>query len=264
MPSENKHKNDHIDHKTAFDYTEAFSGYTFEATGNGQEYKGRPIIGRDSRISGGVYYGTYQGEAIVIDPEKYPDIYDKWYKEAKQLATDKGSIDRNYILYSVFRTVKMEMPYSMNGVDDVLSSIAKDKGDSKFQDGTKVELSIFMNGHVGVCRHQALAAGVLLERFVDEGYLKGKVSVDRNESWDANGEPEGGHAWVRYTTSADEVYILDVAQDYAGTLEDSKDNAHWNYLRPEEKQQIVAPKMGKTAMAWDFLKRKAGLSVGMA
>ena len=43
----------------------------------GDTFKDRHLIGRDTPIKGGVYYGVYGGEAIVVDPDKYPEEYDQ-------------------------------------------------------------------------------------------------------------------------------------------------------------------------------------------
>jgi hypothetical protein len=213
----------------------------------GGKFGGRRLIARDSKISGGVYYGTYGGEAIVVDPTKYPKYYDKWYKTAVAAATEKGKVQRNRVLGATFSTVSQEMPYSQAGVDRVLARIAKRGSQGTFEDGTKVELSAFMHDHVGVCRHQALVVGALLERFVDDGHIRGSVSVDRNIMWQPTGDI-GGHAWVRYTTNGGTPYILDVAQGYFGTLADSPQKAQWNYLRPEEQQMRTAIEAGRLAM----------------
>ena len=84
---------------------------------------------------------------------------------------------------------------------------------------------------MGVCRHQALLCGYLLEKLIKDERISGKVSVDRNFV-----EGLGGHAWARYTTDRGKVYILDVAQNYKGCLGDmTKKQSRWFYERPEDK-----------------------------
>lgn len=244
--------NEHIE--ANWDYTD----FMVEEN-EGHMFKGRPSIERDSQIDGGVYHGTYGGEAIVVDTEKYPNEYNKWLDIAKEKASVNGEIKKNHILKSTFDTVLEEMPYSKNGVDNLLSNIAAGRGESKFKDGTKVSLDYFMREHAGVCRHQALVVGTLLEMFKKEGYISGEVSVDRNTNWNPVTDEKGGHAWCRYTNSGGDIFILDVAQKYAGTLEDSKTEAQWNYLRPEEqedkRQEVIPKKIGGNAMK-NFFKNK--------
>lgn len=212
----------------------------------GDTYGGRRLIGRDEDVRGGVYYGTYSGEAIVVDPEKYPDEYDRYYNIAVDKATIDGKVERSKVLKAVFDTVTSEMEYSQSGVDGILQDVADRDGTPSFDDGKKLELSLFMEAGVGVCRHQALACAALLERFKDEGYIRGAISVDRNERVGVPGQEDGGHAWVRYTSKDGLVQILDVARGYYGLLKNADPNEHWEYMRPQEKQTVSA--MGRIGL----------------
>jgi hypothetical protein len=131
----------------------------------------------------------------------------------------------------------------------------------------EIELGAFMRAGVGVCRHQALVCAAVLEDFKDAGYLDGHISVDRNERWNPDDEKDkGGHAWVRYTTPKGTPYILDVAQNYFGTLEDSTEAARWNYLRPEEEFEryiMLQRKLGRAGVK-GFMNRMRWLVKGRA
>jgi hypothetical protein len=207
---------------------------------HGDMYLDRPLITRDSPINGGVYYGTYGGEAIVVDPENYPEQYDRYYKKATELASVDGRISRPDILNAVFDTVASEMTYSQDGVDDMLAAIATQRGLTDYPDGAKIELGAFMQKGVGVCRHQALVCAVMLEKFKKDGLIRGEISVDRNMQWNPRRAKHDGHAWARYTAQSGNVIILDVAQEYFGRLEDTRDKDYWNYLRPNEQEIIRA------------------------
>lgn len=93
---------------------------------------------------------------------------------------------------------------------------------------------------MGVCRHQALFAGVLLEKLADSGILSGVVSVERNmNKRDTNDDKYDGHSWVRYTNSSGRVFILDVAQQQIAALSDlmaarRRNEQVWDYARPED------------------------------
>ncbi len=215
----------------------------------GDTYQGRHIIGRDSALNGGVYTGTYGGEAIVVDTEKYPDEFEELLSDVRSRIVDKsGREQRGKVLGAVFDVVSEKMRYSQEGVEKILGEIAENQGRSDFRDGTKIPLNEFILEGVGVCRHQALAAGVLLERLKDDGLIRGQVSVDRSQRWSPKGEPEG-HAWVRYTSHSGAVVILDVAQGYFGPLEDSEGRKRgWDYLRPEEQRERVARNAGNQAI----------------
>lgn len=205
---------------------------------HGETYQQRHLIGRDTTIDGGVYYGTYGGEAIVVDTQKYPESYKELLDEVIEHSISDGIVKRSNVLQSVFDVVSKKMKYSKEGVSQVV-------GDSP--DGTKIELSDFIDRGVGVCRHQALLVGVLLERMKTLGHIRGDISIDRNKTWKPNGE-RSGHAWVRYTANNGDVVILDVAQHKLMLLDDVDPKKDWNYLRPEEQAKIQSKKIGNMAV----------------
>jgi hypothetical protein len=211
-----------------WDYTQEFKLV------HGDSYKGRPLIGRDTRIDGGVYAGLYSGEALVVDRQRYPEAYHRLQNDVEARISDlkeQGyNLPRNRLIpTAIFKTIRDTMRYSPAEVSILYWS-------NHSKDGEKVELGNYIHAGVGVCRHQALAVASLLEMYTDSGELPGKVGVDRSKDWNPNGELDE-HAWVRYTNSANQVYILDVAQDYFGPLTNRRiEHGGWNYLRPEEQQ----------------------------
>lgn len=185
-------------------------------------FQGRPIIGRDRKINGGVYLGGSAREAIVVDGKKDPAL-EQVYQELlsrRRNAQLNGKPFKDGILEEVWNLVSQVMPYNEARVRQINQSLSAPD--------TKIYLSEFIGG--GVCRHQALLAGYLLERLCNENLLGGRASIDRNFV-----EGQGGHAWVRYTNSAGEVIIIDPAQRYIGRLNEmSEDNNRWFYERPED------------------------------
>lgn len=183
-------------------------------------YQGRHIIHRDSPIDGGVYLGGGQREAIVVDSKKYPKLKEL-YKLAKDKATQRGAGECE-VLQAVYDTVAKAMSIqNRDAVKELIHRYGAEKD-------VKIALDVFLEEGVGFCRHYALACGALLELFKKEGFIKGKISVDRNSTH------LGGHAWCRYTNPDGEVFILDVAQKYFGRLEDSVNGGRWDYHRPED------------------------------
>lgn len=189
-------------------------------------FKGRLIIGRDTPINGGVYGGAGAREAIVVDDrtdggvlfESYIDLY-------AQLATNwSGELKKSGVpnfLCKIYETVRGKMAYDNEKLDMLLA----DK-----QNDAEVHLSYFIQNKIGICRHQALFVAYLLEKLIQEKKLHGKVSVDRNSV-----AFMGAHAWARFTTADNKVFIIDPAQGYVGTLADVSNSA-WFYQyinRPE-------------------------------
>lgn len=198
----------------------------------------RPTIGRDTAISGGVYEGRYGGEAIVVDADKYPALNAALEEVKTRITSADGTINKHLALTAVFKYVSEHMKYSKPAVRTIFETRARGV------DGTKVALDVYINAGVGVCRHQALFAGALFEGLVKEGILSGRVSVDRNRVKHDNDDEYDGHAWTRYTNSAGEVFIIDVAQERVGPLESfmaarrSGDRRVWDYGREEDHAKV--------------------------
>lgn len=186
-------------------------------------FKDRLIIGRDTRINGGVYLGGSAREAIVVDDKKDASldrIYQALLERRRKAEQEQGKAFKDGILEEVWDLVNQVMPFDKNNVEKVVATLT--------EPDAKIALSRFIGG--GVCRHQALLTGYLLERLSNEGRVGGKVSVDRNYV-----PGKGGHAWVRYTNSIGAVYILDSAQKYIGALKDmDPTKERWFYERPED------------------------------
>ncbi len=192
-----------------------------EKKDNENYFQGRPIIHRDSLVDGGVYLSQGESEAIVVD-SKYPELRHLYKKAQKKAMNESGHIRKDRVLKAVYNTVKEAMPKQ----DDAAAKKIVD--DYKVMKDKKIALDVFLKEGVGVCKHDALACAALLELFKKDGYITGKPSVDRNSDY------QNGHAWCRYTNSAGDVFILDVAQHYKGLLKDASKKDKWAYKRPED------------------------------
>lgn len=196
----------------------------------------RHAIHRDSVIDGGVYEGLYGGEAIVVDSDKYPDgISQAMDTVLSRITKSDGSVDKGLVLGAVFDVVTASMRYDAAAVEDIFQRHGKGR------DGVKLQLNEYISEGVGVCRHQALFAGLLLEMLQKRGLIRGRASVERNMMKDPNDKDRyDGHSWVRYTNGAGDVWIVDVAQKRIQKLDDlmqareNGDAAIWDYARPED------------------------------
>ena len=189
-------------------------------------WQGRRVIGKDSKINGGVYLGGGPREAVVVnDDETQPEL-GRLYERLLQNIKNEGGDYKTKALREVFELVSETLEYDKDEVEAIYESRGSvpDK---------KLGLNIYVANGVGVCRHQALLCGYLLERLVEENHLSGTVSVDRNQI-----EGIGGHAWVRYTSGDGDVVIMDSTQDYLGKLSDlTSDQNRWFYERPEDSKR---------------------------
>ena len=197
-------------------------------------FLGREMIGRDKKINQGVYVGAGEREAIVVDDEKdlpLNDVYKQLLVMRLRAKKIRGTSFREGLLQDIFNLTKEIMPVDIGNVEKV----RKDLGGSD----RKTYLSSFFGG--GVCRHQALLAGYLLERLKKEGKIGGDVSVDRNST------DEGGHAWVRYTNSKGKITILDPALNFRGYLKDVQvGDKNWPYYRKSDLRKRKAKKIVQT------------------
>lgn len=211
------------------------------------EYAGRPKIARDTPINGGVYpVGGTHGEALVIDDEKYPkeldQVYDKvletlatveptrisldaiksWAKIRKGSETSDDSLTQ-HTLEEVLSVVENTLKYNLAATNRIAS------------DYQKVSLNTYIHEGVGVCRTQAALSAYVIERLIKDGRMNGQVSIDRNLDHDV----AGGHAWARYRSADGQVYIIDPAQHYVGTIESTYGTSKWDYRRSEDIMKVI-------------------------
>ena len=202
----------------------------FEVRNGVEFFKNRRIIGRDVSVNKGVYLGAGSREAIVVD-RKFGEL-NRLFEEAKKRASVDGKVIKDFVIHSVFDVINEAMPVKDNA--EVERLVKREKAG---RDG-EIPLDVFLREGVGVCRHNALAVADLLQRFKEEGVLKGKASVDRNtkrvvidgRSFDA------GHAWCRYTNSAGDVFLIDPMHNKIKKLSELElksweSGGDWDYKR---------------------------------
>lgn len=201
------------------------------------KYKGRKVISRDSNINGGVYIVPGGQEAIVVDDSKkeplpgekrsennYDKAFDIFYQKLAEKKVRIEDVNKegneSKVAEAAFESALELLQYDKDFADEIRDEY-KDQ---------KINLDVFLSARKGVCRHQALLTAYYIERFIADGKMNGKISVDRNIIPD-----RGGHAWARYTAPNGVVYIMDPAQKFFGTLQESRHLAEWNYARPDDK-----------------------------
>lgn len=199
---------------------------------------GRHDIARDTPVEGGVYWGAYGGEAIVVDGKKYPvGLQEALGSVHESIRRPDGSVDKGLVFRAVFDTVRDMMRYDAEKVDEIFKEHGR-------EDFTKISLDTYAYYGVGVCRHQALFAAQILGHLKEHGVVSGTASVDRNAVRRPSDMDDkyDGHAWVRYTNSGGTAWIIDPAQNRIGKLEDliaqrdSGDFSVWEYARPDDRE----------------------------
>lgn len=188
-------------------------------------FRGRRIIDRDVSLWDGVMLGVPAKEAIIL--EEHTELLDQTFTDlVAQIRKEKrplGLALQESILQLVHDLVREKMPRSS------AEALREVRDTGRIAPDEEISLSFFIRHEVGLAEHQALLAGYLLERLKRdmEHYLDGAISIDRN--W----LPGEMHTWVRYTYSAEDVYIIDPLKGFCGRL-DNFSSLRWPYDRPED------------------------------
>lgn len=204
-------------------------------------FSGREVIDRDtSDIDGKVDIRSWGpgAEAIVIDSEKYPEQYQRmrslFNNELSKITETSEAPTESQVAEAILRTVSGIMTYDAEYVD----SIAK-KMTNEGKKVRKVDLGLYLEEGRGICRHMALAAAWLGSEARRAGLLNGVPTAEVNQKLTGTG---GAHEWMRFTSNnTGDVYIVDPAQGYHGTLQESLERrtrggeSIWEYFRPGEK-----------------------------
>lgn len=135
------------------------------------------------------------------------------------------------LAFSAISTVVNEVFPRWNGVVEAEQEL------SNSFSGKLMDIGENIRAQVGVCEHMTLVAAYVMERLIDEGYLRGKVSVDRNYI----PERKASHTWVRYTSKGGKVFILDIAKGVSGSMTEAMAKNKWDYRRPGEKVSTSFP-----------------------
>ncbi|GEM_PF-1938329 len=212
-------------------------------------YLGRHLIGHNTPIDGGIYVGKTIGREGLIVDSKHPRqkaLLKHALELAKREKTEEG------LLKLAYRLVDEAMPSR----DSFLWEEELEK--RKFGKDSSVSMDVPLEVRIADCRMLALESGAIVEKFIDEGLLTGKVSVNRNAV--RLGQRTLAHAWSRYESAmSGKKYISDISLKFFGEL--SKQTV-WPYERPEDEIDIkkIEPSeenfTQKWRRIWNSLMRK--------
>ena len=223
----------------AADYTQALLKRASEGdTGFGRSnaehingtYLNHPIIGRNSKqLENGVYL-TRGSEALIADTnsQKTRGAIEGVIALTQYLGEDAPNEE---ILQIVESQVGKILKYNLDKTDSLSEPYRGNKG---------IGISSYIEKGVGVCRHQAILAGLTMEEMIGRGILNGTTGVERNLRYDAKKKtPAGGHAWAVFkpagAQSELEDYIIDPANNYVGTRKEALEKGGWYYKTNSEK-----------------------------
>lgn len=194
---------------------------------------GKLVIGRDTPINGGVLIekkrtGEPLSELISVDDNKQDGLIRTYQTLDRMIKDQIGNLSPDFkkeIFDNIINLTRHAIPYDQNGLDKLYEKY-------RIKPGDYVPLEFNIRNEKGVCRHQALLAGYLLEKLILKNIIDGLVSFDSNYG------PSDGHAWVRYTLG-NQVIILDPAKEFWSPLSQANAKGQWDYLRPEDREKTA-------------------------
>ena len=241
-------------HTLRADETAALRGLAKLSPEGQKLFTNRERIGRDTfPIEGMVDIRSWQAgdEAIVVDSHTEPAGYDKLRDAFGREQRWKPDNERS-VLESIYKAVGTTLSYDMAHVDTIVQQVTAISPDSR-----KANLGLFLEDGKGVCRHMALAASWLGGEAYLHGSLDGQLTAEVNQrNKDGNRD---AHEWARYTSASGEVYIIDPAQNFFGTLAEASVKAGWEYFRPGEKEQLAARQAGGLVVEQSVVLEKAAI-----
>lgn len=161
-------------------------------------FRGRPMIGEETQVNGGIFVSSGPHESIVID-EKYGYLA-QVLENLTNLSEQREKEGKNFkqgILSDVAYIVQRTLKFNPGGVTKLL----KDRG---IGIDSKVSLDLFIEAKVGVARHQILLTAYLIEKLKKRGLLHGKFALDPRIKRQG-GEDER----LFYINSVGKVFVVD-------------------------------------------------------
>ncbi len=161
-------------------------------------FRGRPMIGEETVVTGGIFVSAGAHEAIVVD-EKYGYLA-QILENIFQLAEKREKEGKNFkqgILTDISRIVQHTLKFDPAAVTKLLK-------DKNIGADAKVSLDIFIQARVGVARHQVLLAAYLIEKLRKKGLLNGRFAFDPRIKKE-HGEDER----LFYINSVGKVFVVD-------------------------------------------------------
>lgn len=188
-------------------------------------YLNHPIIGRNSEtLRNGVYF-TNTTEALLIDSSSFYT-----YATVNTVVNRTNILGANATVQEKLSVINQDVAtllrYDLDRVNEISTPY--------FKNNDIIGLSTYIEKGVGVCRHQAALAGLIIEEMISRGKLDGTVGLERNMRFKNDNSGEGGgHAWSVFRPSnridAADDYIVDPAQGFVGTRAQAVREGRWRY-----------------------------------
>lgn len=162
-------------------------------------FNGRPIIGENTPINGGVYIGAAIQEAIVVE-ERHGMLL-KVFHQLRSLISNleiQQRFNEREILLALCGLVERHIAFSTERFEELVHS-------EGIEPDNKTSLDLFLTAQVGVARHQVLLAAYLIEKLQKQGVLSGCLSLDGTTHDSEFAQDDR----LLYTSQSGTLFILD-------------------------------------------------------
>lgn len=156
---------------------------------------------------------------MVVDDGKshiLQQAYQDFYQRRIQGITRRGVVPdlEEQAVYAAFAEVRDRMQYNLQADLLIGHRYGVQAAADRWGWPVKIDFGFYIKEGVGVCEHQALYVGYLLEKLQREGLL----SKDFRVSHGRNQTNVGAHSWARIDFSDGRIWIADPARNYVGPL----------------------------------------------
>lgn len=186
-----------------------------------------PLITSKSKANYGVYLGQGSSrEGIVVNRFDRPleDFINAWTQES-----GRQRYNLNTPIEQILRRVSVRVADAFGGFKDMPKKVDALNQEYGLTEDKLVNLGFYLEKGIGVCRHRALTAAILLQTLVDTNVLQAEITVNRNTI-----PGRGAHAWCRVKDlRSGKVFIVDPMMDFVGSTAQVTPK-NWPYLRARD------------------------------
>lgn len=227
--------------------------------GKAVSYKGHPCIpnilkecgldflehGVHSQIKSKVYPGTIAQNCYYYEPDKN-SMSNRFYKDKilpkiLSMGNLSESISKEICILKIILKEIHDHFGERPGYGTIFKILGKGRKDQFFESIDNV----FKEKNSAVCLEFTLIMAFFLETAKEQGFLKGKFSLEMTESYGFS----AGHAWITYkfhnSSQKDDVFIVDPVNNIAEFYKNLPNDAYrfyWNYYNKHNKLHFTLDK----------------------
>lgn len=210
---------------------------------------GRPPIGEDAPIAGGVYCSPHLEYVITVDTDGHAKAYERHYQRFLKHPLAHGQDGQAGVVRAVFDTVRSMMRFSDDDVARLSRREARAAGyPYSMPPNLAIDLATFFRSGVGDEAVMTLTAALFLQRRQAEGVLSGAVQLGQSSHYNRTTHQFDTKLWVRHTDPDGNVTICHPGMNHCASLVQSY-RGPWEYYTADER--LVAQQAERRAWSWE-------------